>query len=60
VFDVRGRAVHRADLGMQRAGLQRAVWDGNDSSGQHVGSGVYYVLLRAGGEVQRQRVTVLR
>lgn len=60
VFDVRGRAVHRADLGVQRAGVQRAVWDGNDSAGRHVGSGVYYVLLRAGGETRQQRVTVLR
>ena len=60
VYDIRGRLVRQFELGVRAAGWQRAIWDGNDGTGRAVGSGVYYLRLRAGGETQQRRVTRLR
>ncbi len=60
VFDVRGRLVRRIDAGERAGGPHDITWDGDDTAGRQVGSGVYYLHLQAGGETARMRVTVLR
>ena len=56
VFDVAGRKV--ADL-LDRpldAGTHSVVWDGRDSGGSRVASGVYLVRLNAGGETASREI----
>jgi hypothetical protein len=36
------------------------VWDGTDRLGRSVASGVYLVRLKAGGQIDHQKITLLR
>ena len=53
IYNVTGKLVRRLHLGHKNAGLylskdKAAYWDGKDSLGQEVASGVYYYTLQAG------------
>ena len=54
IYDVRGTVVRRLDLGHQREGYytrrsNAAYWDGRNTFGEPVASGVYFYVLTAGG-----------
>lgn len=55
-----GQIVQRLVARHQNAGRHVVVWHGEDERGQSVSAGVYFVQLRAGGSVMRQKVTVVR
>jgi flagellar hook assembly protein FlgD len=42
------------------SGDHRVVWDGRDSSGRPVGSGVYLYRLSAGGEVRSRTMVLIK
>ncbi len=42
VYDIRGRQVRTLDEGMKGAGTYSVFWDGTDSRGRQVSSGVYF------------------
>jgi len=53
IYNIKGQLVRTLHLGNQKAGVHvtkdKAVyWDGRDSFGQPVASGVYYYTLQAG------------
>ena len=53
LYDVNGRVVHTLDLGHQRAGIYKnraraAYWDGRNTHGEPVASGVYFYTLSTG------------
>ncbi|RKY60753.1 MAG: hypothetical protein DRP95_03840, partial [Candidatus Latescibacterota bacterium] len=48
IYDVLGRKIRTLEDGWQEAGVYVAKWDGTDSKGNPVGSGVYLVRLEAG------------
>ncbi len=65
IYDMRGRAVKRLDLGYQQAGLYRmrdraAYWDGRNEVGEPVASGVYFVELRTKKYQQTRRIVLLK
>jgi len=55
IYDVSGRLVRR--LGGSGGSL---AWDGRNAEGRRLGSGVYLVKLRSGGEVAAGRALLLR
>lgn len=57
VYDIRGRLVRTLDLG---ASSTSAAWDGRDSAGRSLSSGVYYARTRDEGRVTTTRVTLIR
>lgn len=60
IFDVSGKRVRTLD-GNSSAGWNEVTWYGRDDSGRAVGSGTYFVQLRADGAlVASQRVTMLK
>lgn len=59
VYDIQGRRVRTESYG-QRTGTQRFVWDGRDDGGNEVGSGIYWIRLRAGDETFVRRVVRVR
>jgi len=60
VFDVRGRLVRvLADRGLS-PGRHVLRWDGRDSAGRSLPSGVYVVRAKLGDEVRTQKVTLAR
>jgi len=60
VLDVSGRVVRVLVDGSLPAGESVLRWDGRDTSGERVASGVYFLRLEAGDEVRTTKTTLLR
>lgn len=60
VYDVSGRLVRMLLDGPVSGGRQEASWDGTDTSGTSVASGLYVARLEAGGAVRHHKMVVLR
>lgn len=57
VYDVTGRRVRTLSSGRLAAGAHATTWDGRDSSGRRLPSGVYFYKLRgAAGELEQKAV----
>lgn len=54
-----GRGVRVIDLNYAEPGRKVAYWDGNDTAGRPVPSGVYYIQLVVGEETMTRKLTVL-
>ena len=59
VFDVRGRRVADLVRGVRPAGRHTATWDGRDSAGEHVASGVYFVRMETEAGRETRKITRL-
>lgn len=59
VYDVRGQRVKTLADGTSDAGSFTIWWDGTDTTGRRVGSGVYFCRLRAGGSTQTRKMVLL-
>ena len=59
VFTVSGRRVATPYAGTTERGARVVTWDGHDAKGRTVGSGVYFVRLRAGQEFVTRRLVRL-
>jgi len=60
VYDLRGRRVAVLEDGELAPGSHQIVWNGRDTAGGAVASGVYQARLRAQGRVLTQRVNIIR
>lgn len=60
VYDVLGREVRKLVDGSQSAGENVVVWDGLNSQGQAVSSGVYIYTIHADNFIKRRKMTLLR
>ncbi|MEE8572611.1 MAG: FlgD immunoglobulin-like domain containing protein, partial [Gemmatimonadota bacterium] len=60
VHDVSGRLVRQLHPTTGAQGFVAVDWDGTDSSGERVASGVYFVRLEVDGAMATQRMVVLR
>ncbi|MCZ6681194.1 MAG: T9SS type A sorting domain-containing protein [Candidatus Poribacteria bacterium] len=65
IYDARGRAVHQFELGHQSAGSytsrERALyWDGRDSAGEPVSSGLYFYTLKTDAVTQTRRMVIVK
>jgi flagellar hook assembly protein FlgD len=65
IYSSNGQLVRKLDLGHQSAGVyvsksQAARWDGKDSFGQKVASGVYYYTLRVGGFRATRKMVIFK
>jgi hypothetical protein len=60
VFDAGGRRVRTILHEYQNPGFRSATWDGRDSSGKSVPSGVYFYRLRAGDFTSTRKMVVVR
>lgn len=60
VFDATGRLVRALACDRADGGTHIASWDGRDQMRSPLGSGMYYVRLRAGGQERTIRLMLLR
>jgi hypothetical protein len=60
IYDPTGRHVRSLFEGEVSPGLYDVTWDGRDSHGVRVGSGVYFVRLEAPGAVRTQKLVLLK
>lgn len=47
IFDSSGRRIKSIRSGSDKAGIHKAIWDGTNSSGQKVASGIYFISMQA-------------
>ncbi|MFN2370158.1 MAG: FG-GAP-like repeat-containing protein, partial [Candidatus Krumholzibacteriia bacterium] len=60
VHDSAGRIVRTLMAGPRTSGPHTVAWEGTDDAGRAVPSGVYFVQLRAAGQAEVRKVTLLR
>lgn len=60
IYDVRGSLVRRLVDERKDRGIHRVVWDGMNSGGQRVASGVYFYKLIAGSFTDTKKMTTLK
>jgi outer membrane protein assembly factor BamB len=60
VYDAAGRLVRTLVHEQKKAGLYRVDWNGEDSHGKAVGSGVYFYSLHAGSFTDTKKMTLFR
>jgi len=58
VYNLLGQTVRVLMDGFQEAGMQSAVWNGLDEDGKEVGSGIYFIQLRADGRRVLRKITL--
>jgi len=60
IYNVRGQLVKTLVYGFQEAGRYAVVWQGDDSLGNPVSSGVYFYRLETTSSVETRRMLLLR
>jgi len=65
IYNIKGQLVRSLHLGLKKADVyitkdKAAYWDGRDSSGQNVTSGVYYYTLKAGNFIATRKMGILK
>ncbi|MFQ5510416.1 MAG: FlgD immunoglobulin-like domain containing protein, partial [Candidatus Krumholzibacteriia bacterium] len=60
IFDASGALVTRLDQGERDAGTHRAEWDGRDTAGRSVSSGVYFYRLMGVGGTGTRKMVILK
>jgi len=60
IYDLRGHHVESLVNAYQEAGWHRLRWNGRNSAGGRVGSGVYFYRLESGGEAKTRKLVILR
>ena len=60
ISDIRGREVINWDVSAQPAGYHEQVWTGQDAQGSPASAGVYFVRVRAGEQVQSQKILLIK
>jgi hypothetical protein len=60
VFDLLGRRVKTLAGGPMAAGYHEVVWDGTDSRGRAVTSGIYFYSLRAGDYIANRKMLLMK
>jgi len=60
VFDMLGRKVKVLVNGNMEAGYHTVTWDGTDSSGKSVSSGIYFYSIEAGDFSQNRKMIMLK
>ena len=60
IYDLRGRLVANLLDEWREAGEGSVTWHGKDQGGRGVASGVYYAVLRTGGETRSRKLSLLK
>lgn len=60
IYDMTGRLVSDYKIGDKAPGWHEFTWQGTDSNGQQVSTGMYLITMRAGENFQKQKVTFLK
>ncbi len=59
VYNILGQKVRTLSETQMKAGKHSAIWDGKDSSGREVSSGIYLYCLKTDGEILRAKKMLL-
>ncbi|MCK5547382.1 MAG: T9SS type A sorting domain-containing protein, partial [Thermoplasmata archaeon] len=59
IFNIEGKLVKTLVNNTLEEGYKQTTWDGTDSHGNAVSSGVYFYRLRAGGKALTRKMVVI-
>ncbi|MGI0015239.1 MAG: laminin B domain-containing protein, partial [Nitrososphaera sp.] len=60
IYNINGQLVKRLIASEMRAGRHSVIWDAKDDRGQHVTSGVYLYVLKAGNFVSQRKLVLMK
>jgi len=60
IHDLKGRHIRTLVAEAQSAGSYQVMWDGRDDNSQGMASGVYFCRVKAGDEVRRMKLALLK
>lgn len=60
VYNVLGQKVRSLYSGKLSAGMHKLEWNGRNDAGERLGSGIFFVNLRAAGRQQTVKAVLLR
>ena len=60
VYDLMGREIRTLSSGFENAGMKSVLWDARDNHGNMISSGVYIYRLEAAGQVQANKLILLK
>jgi flagellar hook assembly protein FlgD len=60
IFNMRGQMVRAYEMGVQNPGEHQQRWDGKDTAGHGVSSGVYFMRIIAGDQSANYRFLLMR
>ncbi|MBD3178320.1 MAG: T9SS type A sorting domain-containing protein [Candidatus Latescibacteria bacterium] len=60
VFDASGRLVRNIAQGFMKAGIHSETWNGTDSMGREVSSGIYFIRLRSKERIISRKAVLMR
>lgn len=60
IYDIQGKEINRLSLHNQSAGWYNFVWNGTNSIGQAVGTGVYLFTIQVGDLIKHKKITYLK
>lgn len=60
IYDAQGRHIYSEALGYRKAGLHTAYWNGRNTAGEPVASGVYFYSIQAGTFHATQKMLIQR
>ncbi|MFQ5599419.1 MAG: metallophosphoesterase [Candidatus Krumholzibacteriia bacterium] len=60
IYDPAGRMVRALHAGDRPAGIHRALWDGRNTGGRRVSSGLYFVRLQVGSEQFTRKIILAK
>lgn len=60
IYDMTGRLVSDYKISEEAPGWHEFTWQGTDTHGQQVSTGIYLVTMRVGDNFQKQKVTFLK
>ena len=60
IYNLQGQLIKNLGAGHLPAGYHRLDWDGTNSNGTHVGSGLYFISMRVGRGIQTQKILLLK
>ncbi len=58
IYNLRGQLVRQIDLGIQIKGAHSYLWDGEDSHGRQVATGIYLLRLKTGEATLTRKLTL--
>lgn len=56
IYDVLGREIKKFSVGYQGVGIHQILWDGMNSFGEKVATGIYFCRMQAAGETQVKKM----
>jgi hypothetical protein len=60
IYDISGKLVKTLVQGFKKQGVYSQNWDSKDNQGKGLGSGIYFLKLRAGNYLQSEKIVLLK